>query len=53
MKGSNSIELFKFSIEKVWKMILKMCGNPDLLIVREKKKSVFRARGKNMFRAVA
>jgi len=28
MKRSNGIEHFKFSIEKVWKMILKMCGNP-------------------------
>jgi len=28
MKRSGGIEVVKFSIEKVWKLFLKMCGNP-------------------------
>ena len=26
---SHVIDLLKFGIEKVWKMILKTCGNPE------------------------
>jgi len=28
MRSSNAIELFEFSIEKVWKMIFKYVWNP-------------------------
>jgi len=37
MKRSNGIEHFKFSIEKVWKMILKMCRRQKVLVMTQVK----------------
>jgi len=41
MKRSNGIELIKFSIEKVWEMILKMCGDPVTKKSDASKKRIF------------
>jgi len=48
LKLNDGTEVFQFSIEKVWKRVLKMCGNPAYMYMTSQKFSLcLEGRGHN------